>query len=111
LSQPERGPDGEPVFGAPWEAEAFALTVSLNERGLFTWVEWAECLGAEIGSDPGRPYYEHWLSALEKLVERKNAMSRAERLIRIEAWREAVRRTPHGQAIELVAAATPDGGR
>ena len=37
-----------PVFGAPWEAEAFALAVSLNERGLFTWKEWAATLGDEI---------------------------------------------------------------
>ena len=37
-----------PVFHEPWEAEAFALAVSLNERGLFTWKEWAATLGDEI---------------------------------------------------------------
>jgi hypothetical protein len=37
-----------PVFRAPWEAEAFALAVSLKERGLFTWNEWAATLGDEI---------------------------------------------------------------
>ena len=42
-----RNADG-PVFSAPWEAEAFALAVSLNERGLFTWKEWAATLGDEI---------------------------------------------------------------
>ena len=30
-----RNDDG-PVFREPWEAEAFALALSLNERGLFT---------------------------------------------------------------------------
>jgi len=39
-----RDEDG-PVFREPWEAEAFALAVSLNERGLFTWKEWAKILG------------------------------------------------------------------
>jgi hypothetical protein len=39
-----RDEDG-PVFREPWEAEAFALAVSLNERGLFTWKEWAKIVG------------------------------------------------------------------
>ena len=30
-----------PVFAAPWQAQAFALTLSLHERGAFTWKEWA----------------------------------------------------------------------
>jgi hypothetical protein len=46
VSVPRNG-DG-PVFRAPWEAEAFALAVSLRERGLFTWTEWAATLGDEI---------------------------------------------------------------
>ncbi len=38
----------EPVFREPWEAQAFAMTVLLHERGLFTWGEWAQALGAQI---------------------------------------------------------------
>ena len=30
-----------PVFREPWEAQAFALTLSLYDRGLFKWPEWA----------------------------------------------------------------------
>ena len=37
-----------PVFREPWEAQAFAMALSLHERGLFTWPEWAATLGAEI---------------------------------------------------------------
>ena len=37
-----------PVFREPWQAEAFALALSLHERGLFTWKEWAATLGEEI---------------------------------------------------------------
>jgi nitrile hydratase accessory protein len=90
-----------PVFAAPWEAQAFAMAVKLNERGLFTWKEWAETLGAAIAAHPAEPYYEMWLLALETLVERKGLMSRAERAARIEAWDRAARATPHGQPIVL----------
>ena len=43
-----RAADGEPVFAEPWQAKAFAMTLELYERGLFTWPEWAATLGAEI---------------------------------------------------------------
>ena len=65
---------GEPVFREPWEARAFALAVSLHEKGVFTWPEWAQALGGEIAAAPaddGSHYYKHWLSALEKLVGSK----------------------------------------
>ena len=101
MSQPDQAAGEEPVFSEPWEAEAFAMAVTLSERGLFTWKEWAECLGAEIRADPQRPYYEHWLSALEAMLEHKRVMNRDERLLRIEAWRDAARHTPHGQPIKL----------
>ena len=63
--------DEGPVFREPWEAQAFAMTLSLYERGLFTWPEWAQTLGAEIkraqaagDPDTGETYYRHWLNAL-----------------------------------------------
>ena len=39
------------MFAEPWQAEAFAMTVALHERGLFSWGEWAAALsvgGEEI---------------------------------------------------------------
>jgi len=42
-----RDADG-PVFREPWEAQAFAMTLALHERGVFTWPEWAAALAAEI---------------------------------------------------------------
>lgn len=103
LADSERLPkdaDG-PVFAEPWEAQAFAMAVKLNEAGVFGWGEWAETLGAELKAHPQRPYYESWLAALEKLVEAKGVMSEAERLARVEAWDRAAKTTPHGQPIEL----------
>ena len=93
-------PPEDRVFNEPWEAQAFAMVVKLHESGAFTWTEWAETLGREIKSSD-RPYYEHWLSALEKIAEAKGLMSNNERLERVAAWDRAAHATPHGQPIEL----------
>src|SRR5262249_27727136 len=67
-----------PVFREPWEAQAFAMTLALHERGLFTWPQWAATLGDEIrraqaagDPDTGETYYRHWLNALERMVAAK----------------------------------------
>src|SRR5690242_7338123 len=97
-----------PVFGAPWEAEAFALAVSLNERGVFTWSEWAATLGDEIKKaqaagdpDTGETYYRHWLAALERIVAEKGLVERGVLTRTRNAWARACARTPHGMPIEL----------
>jgi nitrile hydratase accessory protein len=100
--------NAHPVFHEPWEAQAFALAVSLNQRGVLSSQEWAETLGAEIrkaqaGGDPdsGETYYHHWLAALERLIAAKG-LADAPTLARTrEAWRRANARTPHGTPIEL----------
>jgi nitrile hydratase accessory protein len=99
-----RDADG-PVFRAPWEAQAFALTLALHERGLFAWREWTEALSAEIKAahspDDGTHYYEYWLAALEKLATAKGLVTVAEMLQRKDDWDAAARATPHGKPIEL----------
>ena len=93
--------DGEPVFAEPWQAQAFALTLSLHQKGVFSWSEWADALSAEIHGDEQRSYYRHWLAALEKLVGEKG-IATADMITRRESeWHEAAARTPHGQPIEL----------
>jgi nitrile hydratase accessory protein len=94
-----------PVFAEPWQAQAFALTVQLHERGAFTWTEWAQALSAEIAAagpaDDGSRYYAHWLAALERLVTGK-ALAGAHALdARRHAWEAAYLRTPHGQPVTL----------
>jgi len=100
--------DGEPVFAEPWQAQAFAMAVSLHQRGLFTWTEWAATLAHQIASaqtagdaDLGDTYYTHWLAALETLVARKGAGSADELARYRHAWEHAAERTPHGQPIAL----------
>ena len=97
-----------PIFHAPWEAEAFALAVSLNERGLFTWKEWATTLGDEIKKaqaagdpDTGETYYLHWLATLERVLAEKGVVERGALARNRVAWARACARTPHGTPIEL----------
>lgn len=97
-----------PVFRAPWEAQAFGLTLTLFERGCFSWKEWTEHLSAEIALarergdiDDGSRYYEYWLSALEKLAAKKGLATLGEMLVRKDEWDRAARATPHGKPIVL----------
>jgi nitrile hydratase accessory protein len=90
-------------FAEPWEAEAFALAVALQERGVWTAAEWAEALGAEIARAPDAPYYRQWLAALETLVAAKGLTDAATLTRYAEAWGRAAERTPHGTPIELQA--------
>ncbi|MGL4240596.1 MAG: nitrile hydratase accessory protein [Beijerinckiaceae bacterium] len=100
--------DRPQAFAAPWEAQAFALALALHERGLFTWPEWADALGAEIGRarrlgdpDDGRGYYGHWLAALEKIVAAKGVTSPGMLALLKERWDAAARETPHGEPVML----------
>ena len=94
-------PPETPTFAEPWQAQVFALAVGLSERGLFSWSEWSEALGAEIARAPERGYYESWLEALEALLAAKGAASRDELAAHAAAWREAAEAPPHGRPIEL----------
>ncbi len=92
----------------PWEAQAFALTLSLYDRGLFIWPEWAAILGDEIKKaqaagdpDTGETYYRHWLAALERIVAEKGVTDAGTLRKYYDAWDHAADRTPHGKAIEL----------
>jgi len=100
--------DEGPAFREPWEAQAFALAVSLHERGVFSWGEWAATLGEEIKKaqaagdpDTGETYYRHWLAALERILANKG-LADPQTLARTrDAWQRAYERTPHGAPIEL----------
>lgn len=109
-----RDADG-PVFREPWQAKAFAITLALHSRGVFTWPEWAAVLAEQIkraqaGGDPDRgdTYYLHWLATLERMVAEKG-LGDAKSLQRYhDAWDHAADRTPHGQPIELGPEDFPD---
>jgi nitrile hydratase accessory protein len=97
-----------PVFREPWEAHAFAMALTLHERGVFTWPEWAETLADEIkraqaagDPDTGEIYYRHWLATLERLVAAKGVATTETLHNYRDAWDRAADRTPHGKPIVL----------
>jgi nitrile hydratase accessory protein len=108
--------DDGPIFGEPWQAQAFALAVVLSEEGHFTWKDWTAALGEELKAsgargepEDGSLYYDCWLAALERLVvERQLSNAEALRATK-EAWAEAYRRTPHGKPVELEDDRAPEG--
>jgi nitrile hydratase accessory protein len=101
--------DGKgPVFAAPWQAQAFALALTLYDKGLFTWPEWAAVLSSEISAaqaagdpDTGETYYLRWLAALERMVAAKKVTTPDVLASYHRAWDAAADRTPHGAPIEL----------
>jgi nitrile hydratase accessory protein len=96
------------VFEEPWQAHAFAMTLQLHEKGVFTWPQWADALTREIRAgqtrgeaDDGSLYYTHWLNALEHLVIECQLGTPDEIHDLEHAWEAAAERTPHGQPIVL----------
>ena len=97
-----------PVFHEPWQAQAFAMTLALHEKGLFAWGEWAAMLGetikaAQSAGDPDtvETYYNHWLATLERMAAEKSVTTPADLTSHRDAWERAAARTPHGQPVEL----------
>ncbi len=94
-----------PVFAEPWQAQAFALTLALHEKGLFSWSEWAQALSAEVGkpdaAQDGSDYYERWLVALERLLVSKGIAAKPDIDVMAAAWERAAHATPHGKPILL----------
>jgi nitrile hydratase accessory protein len=84
-----------PVFAEPWQAQVFAVVVGLTQAGKVSHQEWADRLGAVLKeaevrgeTDTGRRYYEHWLTALERLVVEKSLAGLDELAHEGEAIRE-----------------------
>ncbi|MEO7854435.1 MAG: nitrile hydratase accessory protein [Rubrivivax sp.] len=103
--------DRERVFAEPWQAQAFAMVLTLHRAGVFSWPEWATALAQQISlaqgagdADTGETYYLHWLAALEGLVAAKGLSSASDLERCRRAWKQAAERTPHGQPIELSSA-------
>jgi nitrile hydratase accessory protein len=105
LEQP--GTEGA-VFAEPWEAQVFALAVTLSSQGLYSWREWTETLGGELAQISGDTqalnetrHYLHWLTALERIAVAKGIVDKQALAVRKRQWIEAYGSTPHGQPVEL----------
>ncbi len=98
----------EPVFAAPWHAQAFALAVHLNERSAFSWPDWAQVFGAVLAEhglskelDGGDDYFLAWVAALERICAERG-LAEAAVLADLKArWESAYLSTPHGAPVKL----------
>ena len=111
---PREPKPGATVFAVPWHAEALGIANALIQSGMYSQVEWANALAAEIRllAVAGEPdtedtYYQAVLAALEGLVGEKSPETGGSLVARVEAWRRAYLNTPHGQPVTLAAAASP----
>lgn len=97
-----------PVFEAPWHAQAFALAVYLNERGVFDWPEWTQVFGAVLAEhglakelDGGDDYFLAWVGALERICSEKG-VAELEALSALKtSWERAYLATPHGAPVRI----------
>lgn len=60
--------NGELVFAAPWQGRAFGLALAVVRHLGVPWREFQTHLIAAITAEPGAPYYDCWVVALERLV-------------------------------------------
>ncbi len=91
-------------FEEPWQAKAFAMTVALHERGVFTWSEWAETLSA-VKKLKSRRWRLLRVLAARRWKSCWRAKGVAGARARSTHWPRALERaahaTPHGQPILL----------
>lgn len=111
MNRPRSSGPHDAGFAEPWQAEALALSIALQESSLLSPAEWSNTLGEEIEKaratgDPadGTTYYKHVVAALERLVAEKGLLTTAAIDQRRHDWEEAYRHTPHGRPVVL---ATP----
>ena len=98
----------EPVFEEPWHAQVFALTVSMNEAGHFTWPDWAARFsrvlaahGVDRELNGGSDYFAAWLETLESLLADANMATPTQVEALRAAWEAAYLSTPHGAPVKL----------
>ena len=95
-------------FDEPWHAAAFAITVHLHDRGLFTWPDWADALGRALAGDAhagcldgSDDYYRAWLAALQEMLATGGVADAADIEQVKQAWTDAYLTTPHGQPVAI----------
>ena len=108
MTPPEPAPAEPPVFAEPWQVQAFALAVCLQDAGLIGREQWSAAFSANIArveaageAIDAERYHQLWLETLEAL-SLDGALAGADELARRrDAWAAAYLRTPHGRPVEL----------
>ena len=97
-----------PAFEEPWHAQVFAITVALNEAGVFQWTDWASRFGATLKQhglnrdlNGGSDYFQAWIETLEDfLADQKIALPYDLEVLK-SAWTQAYLQTQHGQPVKI----------
>ena len=110
---PGIAPDGaEPAFHAPWQARVFALTVRMEQAGVFGWADWTDTFAPVLNGDPRLPaaasgaevadrYWTAWAEALATLLDARGIATTNEVAETARTWQRAAQATPHGTPIEF----------
>lgn len=101
--------DGRPAFAEAWHAEAYALVQVLIETGRVEPAQWAEAFGSALrkaaangAPDDGPTYYAALADAIEQVLLDDGRLRAGEAEQRVEAWRAAYHKTPHGKPVTLL---------
>ena len=96
------------VFDESWQVEAYALVQVLIETGRISASQWARAFGAALreAADRAEPdtsdtYYATLSETLQRVLVAGGRIEDAEIRQRIDDWRAAYRRTPHGKPVRL----------
>ena len=95
--------NGELVFEAPWESQAFGMAIALHEQGYYDCEEFRQRLISEIGewerSDQEEravwDYYRHWLASFEALIKDRGLLSEKEIEVRTSEYVSGAREEHH----------------
>lgn len=108
MNPPRQREDGEPAFAEPWQAEAYAMAQTLIESGRIAASEWPSVFGAALRKAAGRgeadtseAYYAALVEALMSVLVARGGLEAGEIERRVEDWRAAYLRTPHGKPVLL----------
>ncbi|AHD08779.1 nitrile hydratase accessory protein [Phaeobacter gallaeciensis] len=98
----------EPAFDQPWHAQVFALTVHLNENGVFSWGDWVWRFSATLRRhglakdlNGGEDYFAAWLETLELYLAEVGTVAAEDAVDMRLKWETAYLATPHGQPVRL----------
>jgi len=81
------------AFEQPWESRAFGAVLALSARGVLDFEEFRVAVIERIqGPEPGS-YYEHWQTALERLLAERGVVSPEELAARVESHSSDLRST------------------
>jgi nitrile hydratase accessory protein len=87
--------NGELVFNEAWEGRIFGMAVAMSEGRQIDWEEFRQQLIAEIAAEDqtggDSTYYERWLAAFERLLDRHGLIAAEELQLRTAEFESGTR--------------------